>query len=145
MPFDLKTIDERLAKAKEDAEFWERARSILADPRLKEVSAPDSPVPAETPEMAKAPMPKAYGGLQNGAYLTLPPPGTPLLQCLTTRQIVDLMRQGGFQFESKEPMIAVNGALVTLMEKRKAESAGYRGNARLWRKKKSQEAPEGAS
>src|ERR1700740_2169399 len=46
---DLKTIDERLAKIKEEADFLERARALLSDPRMEQLlgeSIVSSPTPA---------------------------------------------------------------------------------------------------
>jgi hypothetical protein len=148
MAIDLKTVDEHLAKAKEEAEFWEKARAVLADPRLKAISA-DEPRPAN----GRLPMPFShavagvYGELRKNVLDVLPEADASIAARVTTRQIVELVKQRGYTFAAKEPEIAVNGALMALEEKGLAESAAKRGNAKLWRKKrqKTQEAPEGAS
>jgi hypothetical protein len=148
MAIDLKTIDEQLAKAKEEAEFWARARAVLADPRLKAISTTESQPTNGASGIPSAPsVPGAYGELRNGVYAVLPDADANIGARVTTQQIVSLLGQRGYVFKSKEPTIAVNGALMALEGKGLAESYGKRGNAKLWRKKKqkSQEATEVAS
>jgi len=143
MAIDLKTINERLAKAKEEADFWEKARAVLDDPRLKALSAQE----AESANGASPTMPGAYGSLRNMVYEALPDVDAGIGLRVTTTQLVSKLQDGGYVFNAKDPMVAVNGALVALEEKGFAEWVGKRGLAKLWRKKRqgSQEAPEGAS
>jgi hypothetical protein len=144
----LDSIEEHLAKAKEDAAFWERARAIMADPRMKAISASEPQRTSSVAVAFSAPsIPQAYGELKKNVYAVLPDADANIGARVTTQQIVSSLKQGGYVFKAKEPTIAVNGALMTLEEKGLAESCGKRGNAKLWRKKrqKSQEAPEGAS
>lgn len=155
MPIDLQTIDERLAKAKEEADFWEKARAVLADPRLAALSGSQTPAFSPTWQRATT-MPRAYGEIQDKVISVLPGPDAGIAERLTTQQIVAILLAQGYVFVAKEPAIAVNGALVTLQEKGLAEWSQKRGKAKLWRKKRakiqetrkdseSQEAPEGAS
>lgn len=151
MAIDLKAIDERLAKAKEEAEFWEKAKAVLADPRVRAISSEEVRpanvirtlfVSGDTSQAAGI-----YGELRKNVLEILPDAEANIGTRMTTQQIVDLLRQRGYVFAAKEPTIAVNGALMALEGKGLAESVGKRGNAKLWRKKrqKSQEAPEGAT
>jgi hypothetical protein len=141
MPLDLQTIDERLAKAKEEADFWEKARAILADPRLQAMTGakPADPRPRpithSQPPMATA-MPRAYGELQTHVYEALPEPDAGLYHRVTTQQIVESLLERKYVFIAKEPTIAVNGALIAMEGKQLVEWAGKRGNAKLWRKKR---------
>lgn len=146
--FSLESIEERLAKAKEEAEFWEKARAVLADPRLKEIAVPavkDGNGALHVP--SDSPMPRVYGELRSSVYAVLPNADAGIADRLTTPKIVARLQEQGYVFQSREPGIAVNGALVALEDKGLAEWSGKRGNAKLWRKKrqKTPEAPEGAS
>jgi hypothetical protein len=150
MAIDLQTIEERLAKAKEEAAFWEKARAILEDPRLKDLITPQPrPVSSAQSTFTQAAAPRAYGELKSRVYAVLPDADT--YASSTTQQIVDNLIEAGYVFQAKEPTIAVNGALVALEGQGLAEAYGKRGNAKLWRKKRqkreeqNQEAPEGAS
>lgn len=152
MAIDLQTVEERLAKAKEEAAFWEKARAILADPRLKDLTVPQprpvSMAPSTfSPTSAATPVPRTYGELKNRVYGTLPSPEANIGERVTIQQIVTKLRAEGYVFQAKDPTIAVNGALMALEGQGLSESYGKRGNAKLWRKKrqKNQEAPEGAS
>lgn len=142
MAIDLKTIDERLAKAKEDAAFWEKARAILSDPRMSQGEQNQQPTQTERrPSTA----PRAYGEQVARVLEVLPSADT--RASLTTKQIVEQLQGSGYVFQSSDPQVAVNGALIALEGQGLAQSVGKVGNAKLWRKKKakSQEAPEGAS
>jgi len=143
MGIDLKTIEARLAKAKEEAEFWEKARAVLDDPRLKALSG----LEVQTVNNATPTIPAAIGSLRNMVYEVLPDPDAGLMARITTTELVSKLEDSGYVFNSKEPMIAVNSALVALEDKGFAEWQGKRGLAKLWRKKrqKSQEASEEAS
>jgi hypothetical protein len=133
MTFNLKDVEERLAKAKEDAEFWAKAHAILADPRLDSLSAPQ---PRPMPPTAAPDAPRAYGEMKNSVYAILPEADAGFAARMTTLEIVARLQKNGYVFKAKEPSIAVNGALIALEEKGFAECAGKRGNAKLWRKKK---------
>src|SRR5208283_1648816 len=104
-------------KAKEETEFWENARALLADPRFKALSAPE-PRPVTAPPAC---VPGAYGEVRNNVYAVLPDADANIGNRLTTQQIVSLLQQGGYTFKAKEPPIAVNGALMALEEKGLAE------------------------
>ena len=145
MAIDLKTIDERLAKAKEEADFWEKARAVLDDPRLRALSGAD--VQLANGNGNQHTVPGAYGSLRSMVYEALPDADANSATRLTTTQLVLKLEQGGYVFNAKDPMVAVNGALVALEEKELAEWKDKRGLAKLWRKKrlKSQEASEEAS
>jgi hypothetical protein len=141
MPLDLQTIDERLAKAKEEADFWEKARAILADPRLQAMTGtkPADPQPrpvTHSQPPASTATPRAYGELQSHVYDALPEPDAGLHFRVTTQQIVDRLREQKYVFIAKEPTIAVNGALIAMEGKQLVEWSGKRGNAKLWRKKR---------
>ena len=145
MAIDLKTVDERLAKAKEEADFWEKARAILADPRLAAING-DVPRTLTAVPIPQA-MPGAYGEMQSRVYDALPEADANSAARMTTQQLVLRMELAGYVFKAKDPMVAVNAALVGLEGKGLAEWHGKRGLAKLWRKKRqqSQEAPEEAS
>jgi len=144
MSIDLKAIEERITKAKEEAAFWETARAVLADPRLKAI-ADDDVKPGNLDRMFASAAAGSYGELRKSVLDALPDSEAGIFDRVTTQQIVKKLRDSGFKFISAKPPIAVNGALVALEEKGLAESVGRRGNAKLWRKKrqKAQEAPEG--
>jgi hypothetical protein len=144
MAIDLKDVEERLAKAKEEAEFWEKARTILADPRLNSITAPQ---PRPITPIAAPEAPRAYGEMKNSVYAVLPEADAGIAERMTTLEIVARLQEKGYAFKAKEPQIAVNGALTALEEKGFVEWSGKRGNAKLWRRKrqKSQEATEVAS
>jgi len=148
MAIDLQTIDERLAKAKEEAEFWEKARAVLADPRLRAIEEDKlPPVFDARPTVSDRPqtsvtVPRAYGELKNRVFATLPEFNAGINERITTQQIVERLKQQGYVFVSKDPTIAVNGALAAFEEKKIAEWNGKRGNAKLWRKKRPQSPAE---
>jgi hypothetical protein len=143
MAIDIATIDERLAKAKEEAEFWEKARAVLADPRLQAISGEKAPTvqrglsatQSQTIQTAIA-GPRAYGELQANVYGVLPEADAGVNHRLTTQQIVERLQNKGYKFVAKEPAIAVNGALITLEAKGLVDWSAKRGNAKLWRKKR---------
>lgn len=154
MNLDIKTVDERLAKAKEDAAFWEKARSVLDDPRMRAILGQQAPSGEVEPRtLAARPMPRAYGSLKHNVLAALPGPDADMSQRVTTRQIVATLETKGFVFTAADKEVAVNGALVALKDQGLAEWSGRMGNAKLWRRKvrsmqprdPNQEAPEGAS
>jgi len=137
MAIDLKAIDERLAKAKEDAEFWEKARAVLLDPRMAQVAQNGHTSPtAHTPARPSTQL-RPYGEMIQKVLEVLSESSS-----MTTSEIVDRLTKDGYAFKAKEPGIAVNGALISLQEKGLARVSGKRVNAKLWRKRKqdSQEA-----
>jgi hypothetical protein len=133
MAINLKDVEERLAKAKEEAAFWEKAHAILADPRLNSLAMPEPRpmTPTATPEV-----PRAYGEMKNSVYAVLPEADAGIAARMTTLEIVARLQETGYVFKAKEPSIAVNGALTALAEKGFAEWSGRRGNAKLWKKKR---------
>jgi len=143
---NLETVEERLAKAKEEAEFWEKARSVLADPRLQALTAPPPhPISLASSTFTPVAAPRAYGELKNRVHSVLP--GADKRAALTTQKIVKTLQDNGYVFTAKDPPIAVNGALVALEAEGLAQCTGKFKNAKLWQKgtPKNQEAPEGAS
>jgi hypothetical protein len=133
MAIDLKSINENLAKAKAEADFWEMARQVLSDPRIAGVDravASPPPLASHTPSST----PRLYGDLMQRVFESLP--DLDGLPSMTTSSIVDHLMTSGYEFQAKEPSIAVNGALVSLQEKGLAKTVGRRGNAKLWRKGK---------
>jgi hypothetical protein len=148
MPIDLKSIEERLAKAKEEAAYWEKAQAVFNDPRWKDLSVPESqPVNGVLAKSVAPPVPGAYGSLRAMVHGALPNGDAAAAERKTSKDVVSQLQSGGYEFNAKDPIVAVNSALIALEEKGLAESLGKRGLAKLWRKKKqkSQEAPEGAS
>lgn len=139
----LAAIDEGIAKAKADLAFLEKAREVLADPRIASILGPVPNAPARTSAASGSPAPRVYGALKEMVYSALPEPDSSI--SATIHQIVGNLQGRGYEFIAKDPGIAVNGALVSLEQDGRAKCTGKNGNARLWRKKKSQEAPEGAS
>ena len=123
---DLTTIDERLAKAKEDVAFWERARSIFIDPRISLVELDRERLPVAQPLSPATPH-RPYGELKRKVLEVLPPYGS---VGTTTNEIVSGMQRGGYVFASRVPAIAVNEALVSLGDE--AFMAGRRGISKLW-------------
>jgi len=121
---DLNTIDEKLAKAKEEVAFWERAKAVFLDPRISQIAAPPT-----TGNFSIRPRPRPYGELKRRVWETLPPAGHP---GITTQEIADAMQRSGFVFVSQTPMIAVNEALVSLEDQ--VQNVGKRGLAKLWTK-----------
>lgn len=134
----LEAIEERLAKAKEDVEFLERARALFFDPRSKAISAPESEPMNVPPACQAPPMPRAYGELKSKVYEVLPAVDADGGARLTTQQIVARLLGGGYVFMSKDPIVAVNGALVALEGQGLARNVGKRGKARLWRRDRPQ-------
>jgi len=133
MAINLKDVEERLAKAKEEAEFWAKARAILADPRLDSLATPRQHPITST---ATLDTPRAYGEMKNSVYAVLPEADAGIAERMTTLEIVAKLQAKGYVFKAQAPSIAVNGALTALEEKGFAEWSGRRGNAKLWRKKK---------
>ncbi len=127
---DLKTIDENLAKAKEDVAFWEKARVVFLDPRITQAqqSLPlqSLPVPFPIP-----PAPRPYGEVKRRVLAVLPERDQP---GLSTAELADRLTREGFVFVAKVPSIAVNEALRSLLEEGKAVNAGMRGISKLWTK-----------
>ena len=137
MMVDLKTLDERLAKAKEEAEFWERARTLLADPRMTQVLG-ENPVNAsaletELPPNGTTTGPRPRGQVRRKVWESLPPYGEREV-AVTIREIVNRLTAQGYVFEAKEPEVAVNAALVALEAEHAAQNTGRRGKAKLWTK-----------
>lgn len=50
----IEKIEENLAKAKEELEFWERAKSLLLDPRIASLNADAASHPYAAPPSASA-------------------------------------------------------------------------------------------
>lgn len=133
---DLKTIDERLEKAKADVKFWEDARRVLLDPRISGLGTTqnlklESPFPPPPPR-------SSYGDLRKrvAEFLAVAP-----LEGVTTQEIADGLQQSGYIFSAKNPVIAVNEALQALGGE--AEPVGKKGNSKLWARKGTKN--EGAS
>jgi hypothetical protein len=118
MMFDLKTIEESLAKAKADVAFWQSAKSVLSDPRM-----------AALAQEGDAPSHRVYGNLKKAVYGVLPGVGE---AGMTTAEIVEAMKDDGYVFNSKNHAISVNEALNTLAEKGEAIMVGRNGVAKLW-------------
>ena len=128
---DLKTIDEHLAKAKEETAFWERARAVVLDPRIANIA--ETPAIKPPPKTALlpglGPPPRPYGELKRKVLEALPEYGS---DGVTTTEIAVVMEQSGYQFATRTPGIAVNEALVSLGDQVKI--VGRRGIAKLWTK-----------
>lgn len=140
---DLKTIDDNLAKAKEDVIFWENARALFLDPRISQIGeiSASTTVPASLPpaDTVIVPAPRPYGELKRKVYETLPAAGQ---SGMTTAEISLAMIHDGFIFASRVPAIAVNEALASLGEQ--AQVVGKRGLAKLWTKGRKQEPEQSA-
>jgi hypothetical protein len=133
MAIDLKAINERLAKAKEEVSFWETARALFLDPRMEAISG--AIVPPKQLELVSSGRKPAYGELQQMVLDILPGGDVVIDNCVTTADIVGKLEANGYLFQAKEPAIAVNGALVALEEKGLAEWIGKESRSKLWRKK----------
>src|ERR1700722_18102364 len=118
---DLKTIDERLAKIREEAEFLERARALLADPRMEQllgeriVSSPTPAPPAATTSISMSTNGagrRPHGELKRKVLEMLPPEDstTPI----STKEIVRNLIASGYILQAKDHEMAVNAALVSL-------------------------------
>jgi hypothetical protein len=133
---DLKSIDERLAKAREEAEFWERARALLADPRMAQVlKENENTAPAQDAAQSSngdgASRPR--GQVRRKVWESLPQYGV-RETAVTTGEIVAQLTAQGYIFEAKKPEVAVNAALVSLEAEQAAQATGKRGKAKLWTK-----------
>jgi hypothetical protein len=131
MAIDLQTIDERLAKAREDAEFWEKAKEVLSDPRITPLSTPQFRAPATSPSPVA---PRLYGEVKQRVYAVLP--NADSKASLSTNDIVELLEKQGYVFNAKDSRIAVNGALTALEKQGIAHPVEKVRNARYWRRKK---------
>ena len=132
MAIDLKTIDEKLAKAREDLAFWENLRSAFLDPRVtgddlnirepKRYLIRGGAKPSHM-HAGRAP----YGEIRKRVLEALPPFGqTPL----RSTEIADAMVRSGYVFKARTPSIAVNGALVALGSS--VHMAKSDGLSKLW-------------
>jgi hypothetical protein len=131
---NLQALEEQIAKAKEDLEFLEKARAVLADPRISGILGPQ-PRPVTATQIDTSPItPKPYGELKDKVFSFLPEADT--RADITVNEIVEKMLAEGYRFTAKEYGIAVNGALVALEAADRAQTVGKKGNAKLWRKKK---------
>lgn len=133
---DLKTINENLAKAKEDVAFWERARTVFLDPRINpslQYNSLNLPMPFPV-----APLHRPYGELKRKIEMVLPDTGE---AGMTTGELVQLLVGQGYVFLAKVPSIAANEALRSLSEEGNAVNVGMRGISKLWTrgKRKDQE------
>ena len=135
----LEAIEERIAKAKDDLAFLEKAREVLGDPRIVSILGsqprPVTATPTAPSYVAPSVVPRSYGEVKNRVYAVLPDADASIAARVTTQQIVTALQGNGYTFKAKDPWVAVNGALVTLEGNGLAESSGKRGNAKLWRKK----------
>lgn len=140
---DLKTIDDNLAKAKEDVIFWENAKALLMDPRISQMGKASGPAPTPEPVppavTVMVPGPRPYGELKRKVYETLPEAGE---SGMTTAEISFAMLRAGFVFNSRVPAIAVNEALASLGEQ--VQVVGKKGLAKLWTKGERQEPEQSA-
>src|ERR1039458_9461199 len=127
----LEAIYERLAKAKEDVAFWERARAVFTDPRIMQDEQNQQHTPIATRPSTG---PRAYGEQVERVLGVLP--SAESRASINTRQSVDLLQKDGYVFQAGDPQVAVNGALVALEGQGLAQQVGKVGNAKLWRKKK---------
>ena len=133
---DLKTIDERLAKAKEDVAFWESARAVFLDPRISgdeakpvSIGKPAEPRQIQVRLRPAFAHPRTYGELKRRVLEFVPDFGT---QPMTTTEIAAAMITSGYSFASRSPTIAVNEALASLGDRVKV--VGKQGLAKLWTK-----------
>jgi hypothetical protein len=127
MTLDINTIEENLAKAKADMEFWEKAKIVLTDPRISGVI--DHRAATHSTTVAPAPPVRAYGELKKRVYGLLPAYGE---GGTTTTEIVEELKADGYVFISKHPGMAVNEALNALEKDKKAYVAAKRGIAKVW-------------
>ena len=141
---DLNAINENLAKAKADVEFWEKARALFLDPRITQANSTQlTALPAPSPV---GPPSRPYGELKRKVLETLPE-WKDEGECYSTTAIVKKMEARGYVFASKTPAISVNEALVNLDKEGLAAVGNTVNGTRYWIKAppKDQEAPEGAS
>jgi hypothetical protein len=140
MTLDIETIERNLEKARTELSFWENVKTIFKDPRIAGLNGviPTASL-APTPE---APQIRAYGGLKRLVYTLLPKYGD---TGMTTNDLVQAMKTGGYVFTSKHPGMAVNEALLALSKEGQAHTAGKNGLAKIWTKGKEKEAPVGTS
>jgi hypothetical protein len=131
--FDLAIIQRNLAKAKADVEFWERANSILSDPRIAGTTT--------TPQFSLNSKP-VYGELRKQVHNTLPEHGQ---KGISIKEIVRLLLATGYVFSAKLPGVAVNDALRLLAKSGDAIKSDTEGLAHLWTKGESQEPAEAGS
>lgn len=128
---DLKTINERLAKAKEDVLFWERAKALFLDPRISgQVEPPQAPQTLPLP-IPLAITPRPYGELKRRVLEALPDWGQ---QPVTTNDLVATIEASGYTFVSKTPAVSVNEALVTLEAEGLSFMVVKQGITRFWTK-----------
>jgi hypothetical protein len=126
---DLKTINENLAKAKEDVLFWEKAKALFLDPRISQAFPVRlNGLPTPTPLNA---LPRPYGEVKKKVFEALPKWGDP---SVSTSMLVERMEKGGYVFVSKAPAISVNEALVNLEAEGLAFMVEKRGVTRYWTK-----------
>ncbi len=128
---DLATINERLAKAKEDVAFWERALAVFLDPRIAQVSVAKPVIKLPEPTQL-SPGPRPYGELKRKGFEALPDWGSHAT--VRTSDIVDKLTAAGYMFASITPAVSVNEALVTLESEDKAFMFEKIGNTRYWMK-----------
>lgn len=136
MKVDFKSVDERLAKAREEAEFWERARVLLADPRMEPVL---NGAQTAAPAISSLPGGRPYGEVRRKVYEMLPGAGS--RPGATTADLEVAMKATGYVFASKLPQVAINEALVALEKNHQARVVGKKGRARLWTKGDNPEGP----
>jgi hypothetical protein len=145
---DLDTIEEMIAKTKADLAFWEEAKRVLTDPRMRGLESISPPTQMQMPLPARPikvnGIPQGYGSVHNAVFAVLPRFGS---MPMGSADIVRTLLAGGFQFRAKHQVMAVNDALGILETAGKAVVVRREGVAKLWTKKETetQEAPEGAS
>lgn len=125
MAIDISTIEANLTQAKADVEFWESAKRILTDPRIKGTEA------ATQTSFLEAPVYRPYGSIKSAVEQALPAYGE---EAVTSTQLVENLRASGFPLTAKQPGVAINDSLTALRKEGKAYLAGSRGIAKLWTK-----------
>lgn len=143
---NLKAIDERLAKIREEVERLEQARSLLSDPQMEQLLREfiaSSPAPrGERPSLVSAPEAtnsqrrrRPHGELRRRVLELLPNEDS--TAPMSTKEIVRNLMGSGYTFQAKDPEMAVNAALVALEVDGMAMNmgdTGKRGKAKLWTK-----------
>lgn len=129
MALDMNTIDQNLAKARADVEFWEKVKEVFSDPRI---AGPDA-APIAT-LLRPRPVNSArggYGDQKRSVFGALPDYGQ---MGRTSAQLIESMKGNGYVFVAKYPIASVNDSLKALADEGKATVVGKDGVANLWTK-----------